>query len=49
MALAYMSLETSINSNDVPYGRKWKGTKEPLDEGEKGEWKIWFKTQHSDK
>ena len=21
-----------------PYGRKWRGTKEPLDEGERGEW-----------
>ena len=30
-----------------PYGRKWRGTKEPLDESEKGEWKTWLKTQHS--
>ena len=30
-----------------PYGRKWRGTKEPLDEGESGEWKIWLKTPHS--
>ena len=30
-----------------PYGRKWGGTKEPLDESEKGEWKSWLKTQHS--
>ena len=28
-------------------GRKWRGTKEPLDESESGEWKTWFKTQHS--
>ena len=28
-------------------GRKWRGTKEPLDEGERGEWKSWFKTQFS--
>ena len=28
-------------------GRKWRGTKEPLDEGERGEWKGWLKTQHS--
>jgi len=28
-------------------GRKWKGTKEALDEGEREEWKIWLKTQHS--
>ena len=30
-----------------PYGRKWRGTKEPLDETERGEWKSWLKTQHS--
>ena len=30
-----------------PYGRKQRGTKEPLDEGERGEWKSWLKTQHS--
>ena len=24
-----------------------RGTKEPLDEGERGEWKTWLKTQHS--
>ena len=27
-------------------GRKWRGTKEPPDEGEI-EWKSWLKTQHS--
>ena len=32
-----------------PYGRKWRGTKEPLDESERGEWKIWLKTLHSEK
>ena len=30
-----------------PYGRNWRGTKEPLDESERGEWKAWLKTQHS--
>ena len=30
-----------------PNGRKWRGPKETLDEGEKGEWKGWLKTQHS--
>ena len=25
------------------YGRKWKRTKEPLDESERGEWKSWLK------
>ena len=28
-------------------GRKWRGTKEPLDAGERGEWKSRLKTQHS--
>ena len=27
--------------------QKWRGTKEPLDEGERGEWKSWFRTQCS--
>ena len=27
--------------------RKWRGTKEPLIECERGEWKSWLKTQHS--
>ena len=26
--------------------RKWRGTKEPLDEGERGEWKSWLEIQH---
>ena len=29
-------------------GRKWRRTKEPLDESERGEWKSWLKTQHSE-
>ena len=28
-----------------PYGRKQRGTKEPLDENERGEWKSLLKTQ----
>ena len=31
-----------------PYARKWRGTKEPLDESEIGQWKSWLKTQHSE-
>ena len=27
--------------------RKWRDTKEPFDESERGEWKSWLKTQHS--
>ena len=30
-----------------PYGKKQR-TKEPLDESERGEWKSWLKTQHSE-
>ena len=28
-------------------GRKWRGTREPLEEGERGQWKTWLKTQYS--
>ena len=28
-----------------PYGRKWRKTKEPFDESERGEWKSWLKAQ----
>ena len=31
-----------------PYGRKQRGTKEPLDESERGEWKSLLKIQHSE-
>ena len=31
-----------------PYGRKWRGTKKPLDESERGELKSWLKAQHSE-
>ena len=30
-----------------PYGKKRRGTKELFDEGGRGEWKSWLKTQHS--
>ena len=29
-------------------GRKWRGTKKPLDDSERGEWKSWLKAQHSE-
>ena len=31
-----------------PYGRKWRETKKPLDDSERGEWKSWLKAQHSE-
>ena len=40
--------EISICRWRHPYGRKWRGTKKPLDEGESGEWKSWLKAQHSE-
>ena len=42
--------EISITSDmeiKPPYGRKWRGTKKPL-VSERGEWKSWLKTQHSE-
>ena len=39
---------TSICRLHHPYGRKWRGTKKPLDESERGAWKSWFKAQHSE-
>ena len=41
--------EISITSDIHPYGRKQRGTKETLDEGKRGEWKNWLKTQYSEK
>ena len=35
------------NFRYVDNTRKWRGTKEPLDEVETGEWKSWLKSQHS--
>ena len=29
-------------------GRKWRGTKVPLGESERGEWKRWLQAQHSE-
>ena len=33
---------TSDTQMTPPYGRQWSGTKEPLDEIERGEWKRWL-------
>ena len=43
--------EISITSDmqmTPPLCRKWRRTKKPLDESERGEWKSWLKTQHSE-
>ena len=39
--------QRQIRKWHCPYGRKLRGTKEPLDEVERGEWKTWLKAQHS--
>ena len=31
-----------------PFERKWRKTKEHIDESEIGKWKSWLKTQHSE-
>ena len=40
-------ISTMICRGYHPNGRKWRGTKNPVDEGERREWKSWLKTQHS--
>ena len=43
--------EISITSDmqmTPPLSRKWRGTKKPLDESERWEWKSWLKAQHSE-
>ena len=42
--------EISITSDMqmIPPLWKWRRTKEPLDESERGEWKSWLKAQHSE-
>ena len=39
---------TSDMQMTPPLWQKARGTKEPLDESERGEWKSWFKIQHSE-
>ena len=39
---------TQICRRHHPYGRKWRRTKKPLDESERGEWRSWLKAQHSE-
>ena len=39
---------TSDTQMTAPLWQKEKSTKEPLDESERGDWKCWLKTQHSE-
>ena len=44
---AEMKHKPQIGRWHHPYYRKWRRTKKPLDEGERGKWKSWLKTQYS--
>ena len=45
--IARRNIKPQICKWNHPNDRKQKGTKEPLDESERGEWESWLKTQHS--
>ena len=45
--IAGRSINNLRYADDTTHGRKQRGTEEPLDESERGEWKNWLKTQHS--
>ena len=46
--IARRNINSLKDADDTPYARKWRGTEEPLDESERGEWKSWLKAQHSE-
>ena len=46
--LGEISITSGMQMTPHFYGRKWRRTKPPLDESERGEWKSWLKTQHSE-
>ena len=44
MKIARRNINNLRSADDTPpYDRKWRRTKEPLDESERGEWKIGLK------
>ena len=46
--IARKNINNLIRRWHHPYCRKWRGTKELLDESERGEWKSWLKAQNSE-
>ena len=40
-------VRTNITTSHLQNGRNWRGTKESLVEGERGEWKSWVNTQET--
>ena len=45
--IAGININNLRYADDTTHVRKQR-TKEPLDESERGEWKSWLKTQHSE-
>ena len=41
--LGEISITSDMQMTPPAYGRKWRGTKKPLDESESGEWKVGLK------
>ena len=46
--IARRSTNSITYADDTPSVAEVKGTKNPFDECERGEWKSWLKTQHSE-
>ena len=46
--MAMRNINTSDMQMTPPLWKKWRKSKQPLDESERGEWKSWLKTQHSE-
>ena len=47
MKIAERNINNLRYADDTTLMAESRGTKEPLDEGERGEWKSWLKIQHS--
>ena len=48
LSILFLSNLSSPMALNIAYGRKWRGTKKPLEESESGKWKSWLKAQHSE-
>ena len=43
--IAGRNMNNLIYIDNTTHGTKWRGTKEPVDEDERGEWKSWLETK----
>ena len=48
MQVKKQQLDLDMEQQTGSKSRKWRRTKEPLDQSEREEWKSWLKTQHSE-